>query len=449
MPSAANAYAGDALTPEMFGAKGDGRTNDTQAFKALSEELNARGGGTVLLRPVTYIVGLQRRAAGGKDPSFSPTPIIRLEHCTRAIVIRGNGARLKNAAGLRYGRFDPRTLRPLPNPIEREFGNEALLSRGMVNINHCSGSIEIDNLELDGNLPALVIGGRSAKMSWESGGHGIWLAANSGAVRLSRIHTHHHAADGVIMKPTADRSGSTVATDIVSEYNGRQGCSITGGRNFLFQRCKFQHTGRSTIHHAPGEGVDIEAEIPIRNVAFEDCLFSDNMGFGMGAAPNDSNGISFTRCSFVGTTNWSVGPNCPGIRFRSCIIVGTMGYVHGDADPALAPQFFDCTFTDDPALSPTHQVFLAPAGSKTIALVKNRQNVRFERCRFRLVADGTLPQTGPNVIYENCEMNQRSPQPSTPRGIYLGTSIISGNARLEGSTIRGKVTLNGRLLPAV
>ena len=36
----------DAVTREMFGARGDGRTNDTRAFAALSAHLNARGGGT-------------------------------------------------------------------------------------------------------------------------------------------------------------------------------------------------------------------------------------------------------------------------------------------------------------------------------------------------------------------------------------------------------------------
>ena len=42
-----------ALTPERFGAKGDGVSNDTVAFAALADEVNRRGGGTVVLRKTT------------------------------------------------------------------------------------------------------------------------------------------------------------------------------------------------------------------------------------------------------------------------------------------------------------------------------------------------------------------------------------------------------------
>jgi hypothetical protein len=436
----------DAVTPEMFGAKGDGRTNDTEAFAAMSAHVNARGGGTIVLRPTTYIVGQQKRGPGGKSPSFEPAKIIHLAKCPRAVTIRGNGARLRLAAGLRYGRFDPQSGDPLPRGQKLDLTNQASPYRGLIHIAHCSGRVEISDIELDGNLQQLRVGGKYGRGGWQAGGTGLWLFQNSGPELLARIHSHHHAQDGLILAPTADRVGATLVTDVTCEYNGRQGCSITGGRNLVFEHCKFRHTGRAGLGSNPGAGVDIEAERPpISDVIFRDCEFSDNKGFGLVAASGKSADLQFERCKFVGTTNWSAWPDRRRMRFRKCLFVGAINHARGDLDPAEAAQFLDCTFTDDPALSPTGKVFL-PEG-KWIAIVLDRPNVQFRRCRFRLVSDGVLPLSQKQVIYADCEMSQRSTAPSAPRGTYVGTNSIRGNAHLEDSVIRGNVTLNGRLLP--
>jgi len=64
MPGCAAAAAAG-LTPEQFGARGDGVTNDTAAFQRLAAEMNRRGGGTISLRSGrTYIVGRQWRGKG-------------------------------------------------------------------------------------------------------------------------------------------------------------------------------------------------------------------------------------------------------------------------------------------------------------------------------------------------------------------------------------------------
>jgi hypothetical protein len=444
--AAPSVVSADAATPEMFGAIGDGRTNDTQAFAAMSAHVNARGGGTIVLRPATYIVGQQQRGAGGKMPSFEPSKIIHLAKCTRAITIRGNGATLRSAPGLRYGRFDPQSGEPLPNGHKLDLTNQAVPYRSLIHIAHCSGPVEISDLELDGNLQRLLVGGKYGRGGWQAGGTGLWLFQNSGPERLARIHSHHHAQDGLILTPTADRAGATLVTDVTCEYNGRQGCSVTGGRNLVFEHCKFRHTGRAGLGANPGAGVDIEAEKPpIRDVSFHDCEFSDNLGFGLVAGSGKSSDLRFDRCKFVGTTNWSAWPDRRAMRFRNCLFVGAINHARGDPDPELAAQFLDCTFTDDPALSPTGKVFL-PEG-KWIAIVLNRPNVQFRRCRFRLIAEGVLPLSQQQVIYADCEMSQRSAAPSAPRGTYIGTTTIRGNAHLENSIIRGKVTLNGRLLP--
>src|SRR5688572_32008340 len=66
-----------ALTPEQFGAKGDGRTNDSAAFAALAAEVNRRGGGEIQLRRAVYIVGRQTQAFRSRASyAFEPAKIM-------------------------------------------------------------------------------------------------------------------------------------------------------------------------------------------------------------------------------------------------------------------------------------------------------------------------------------------------------------------------------------
>ena len=445
----AGAAAGEQLTPEMFGAKGDGRTNDTDAFAALSAHVNARGGGTIVLRPVTYIVGKQSPGGPGQK-AFVPVDIIHLKNCTGPITIRGNGAILRCASGLRYGGFDRVTGKPLPDARENlKKENRAEPYWSMIQVQRSSGSIEISDIELDGNLAGMIVGGKyDPRGGMQAGGSGIRLIRNTGPERVSRIRSHHHPQDGMIFKSDINRSNSTVVSDAICDENGRCGGSVLAGANYSFERCRFRRTGRAGIHSSPAAGVDIEAEgSPISNVNFADCEFSDNHGFGLVAGNAKSQKATFTRCKFIGTRNYAAWPHGAGFRFTDCLFVGQIVNVFGDEDPARAAQFVNCIFADDPTLSPTREVFLGRAGPSTIAVLLKSQNVLFSHCHFRLVANGLLPQSRSDVIYADCDMSQRSREPSAPVGTYVGTNTISGNARLEGSVIRGTVTLNGRTVP--
>ena len=432
------------FTPELFGAVGDGVTNDTDAFARLSAAVNAAGGGDIVLQPTTYLVGGHKPDPSGVF-SFGPATIMTFDGCTKDLAIHGNGARLLCQDGLRFGTFDPVTGQPTQHPMPYT-GTGELASPyvAMIDIQNCSGKVYIKNIEIDGNVGKLWIGGTYGDTGWQIPAYGLRLINNSGGELVVAVHTHHQPVDGVLIDAPPVRDTQTRLELVNSEYNVRQGCSVIGGSNFSFWNCKFNHSGKAGMVSAPGAGFDIEAESsPIRNLSFSGCEFSNNSGTGLGADSGDSAGATFDYCRFIGTTNWAVWPRKPGFLFTNSTFVGSICNTFGDDDPAKAAQFQNCSFTDDPTLSPTGEVYNA---SFPIADLSSYRNVLFDTCTFDLRHELVLPWTI-YVIYKNVVMSQTATKQAYPRGTYVGTSSINGNVDLTGSIINGDVTVNGALLP--
>lgn len=432
------------ITPEEFGAVGDGITNDTDAFAAMSERVTKEGGGVIFLRATTYVVGKQAPERTQTIYSFPPSKIMEFSGCNKKLTIIGNGACLRCADGLRYGTFNASTalatFHPLPNynPVEL-----ATPYAAMIKVQNCSGGIEISDIELDGNIASLIIGGPFGDTGHQIPAFGLQLINNNCAEQVSQIYTHHHALDGLHASGFVGRASSSMIRHVISEYNARQGCSLTGGCNYSFVNCRFSHTGRAGLATSPGAGVDIEAEDKtIRNVSFTACEFSNNVGAGMIADSGDTDGGTFNGCRFIGATHWSAWPAKPNFRFANCQFVGAICNTFGDPDPQRAVQFSNCDFLDDPALSPTRQVY-TPLGP--IADLWDHKNVLFDDCRFKLTAQCVLPWTL-SVLYNNCSLSQTQAKQAYPRGTFTGVNTISGNVDLYGSRILGELTVNGRLI---
>jgi hypothetical protein len=438
------------LTPEMFGARGDGVTNDTAAFVALSRALMALGGGTIALRRTTYIVGSQERLPPGSGYAYGPSPILWFRGLKSPLTIQGNDATLRCQAGLRYGSFDPATGEPM-QPRMPYLNNAARAApyEYMIYAAECAAAIRISDLELDGNVAKLRLGGPYGDTGRQIDASGIFLRDNRGSQVIERVRSHHHGLDGVMidgvdtpLAPGVERR----LEDVHCEYNARQGCSLIGGRDWLFRKSSFNHTGQAGFASAPSAGFDIEAETKrIRNIRFEDCEFSNNSGCGLVADTGDSQGATFLRCRFIGTVNWSAWPCKPAFRFTGCTFVGTVVRVFETADPQSVTRFTDCLFTDDPKLSPTGKVYREGRADGPLVDAGETPNPYFEHCRFVAVGGAVLPWTV-KATYVNCTMRQTSRSTGYPRGHFIGRNTIdSAGINLYGAAIDGELLLNGRL----
>lgn len=435
------------LRPEDFGALGDGSTNDTSAFGALSQEVNRRGGGTIhLAKGKTYIVGRQMRNQARYF--LSPSPIIHLEKLRFPLRIIGNGARLLAEPGLRFGVFDENSLLPLKSvqPNFRPNGISAPYD-AMISISECLAPVEVMGIELDGNIARMSIGGGYGDTGHQLPGSGLILTGNRSGERISGVYSHHHPLDGIIINGAEDRLGRSAITNLVSRHNGRQALSLVGGRGYDLVDCEFGHTGRSVISSAPGAGVDIEAESKsVRDVRFLRCRFIDNFGPGLLADQGDTEGITCTSCTFIGTTSWAAWPNKPRIQFLDCTFVGAVSNAFSSRDPGLATQFKRCGFRDDPSLAPGGRVFFndRSGGGPIVDLGgSGGTNVLFSQCIFDLTRRGRLPWTT-QAIYSDNLMSQKSPETAYPRGRYLGRNVIHGAVDLYSSAISGDLFVNGR-----
>jgi hypothetical protein len=429
-----------ALSPEDFGAVGDGVANDTPAFARLSAEIRRRGGGTVSLRAKrTYLVGQQ--APDRAEWAWRPSPILDFRGLGGPLTILGNGARLRCAPGLRFGAFsksDAPVHRSMPN---YDHSLRASPYEAMILIEQCSGPVEVRDVELDGNLARLRIGGRYGDTGWQLPGTGLLLRGNSGREQVDNILSHHHAQDGAMIIGDPRRNKRSRITRLICRHNARQGLSITAGRGYDFADCEFSHSGRSAISSAPSAGVDIEAEgAIIRDLSFTRCRFLDNAGAGLIADNGDSADVRFGQCRFVGTTTWSAWPNRPRFHFDDCAFLGSVVHPFPSGDPRLACKFTNCRFSDDSKQSPTGQLFL---GGGPIVNLAESDNVLFDGCRFQLVGKGLLPWSW-KAVYRDCTMRQRSSTPAMTKGRYLGRTTIDGLVDLYGSVVEGTLVVNGK-----
>jgi hypothetical protein len=373
----------DSVSVKDFGAVGDGTANDTVAFVAAAAYITAQSGGKLIVPAGTYLVGSQVFAgATGKGYSYQGTNVLYINGCTKPVVIEFQGAVMKLAAGLRIGSFNPVTgasytpgSLPFVDYDYRADPGCLIFLNNNANVTIC-GSVE-----LDGNSSNLVVGGQWGDAGYQCTAYGI-LSYGCDILNISNVYSHHQGLDGVAIGYTGLTETSplkpTTLTNVVCEYNSRQGLSVVGANGLTVIGCKFNNTGKGAFSSGPGAGVDLEAESAvIRQVSFVDCEMVNNAGVGVVADSGDISGVTFIRCKFIGTTSWAIWPHKPRMAFYDCLMVGSSVNAYSSAtNPDDATKFFNCKFTDQNSLSPTGATY----DSGFVVQFDTVPNVLLENC---------------------------------------------------------------------
>lgn len=370
-----------------FGALGDGRSNDHQAFSDACRFFNERkGNGRLIIPAGTYLVGRQMDYGALVPLSYrflcddayqNPyyklgIPVIYLSGCSNIEIVgadTGGRSIIRFGDSLLLGSFE--RGKPMPEGVVPPAGKVALIGDA-VYMERCTG-VRIRHLELDGNLPAHIIGGPVTADGLQAGQSGIALVDVTHA-DLEFLEVSRFAVDGLqvrnitaaTMEQVQSQHINLVQCDFL--YNGRQGFSWTGGAGLTARECSFSKTGRAInrslgkpLSTAPGAGLDIEPESDphigayrlVKDAEFSNCRFEDNAGVSMIADLYDAReyraaqDVRFNNCIFRGTTFWSIWVTHPGFRFSGCRIAGAVVHSYSGNMKGMETTFTKCHFEDD------------------------------------------------------------------------------------------------------
>jgi|GEM_PF-1003450 len=385
-----------------FGAVGDGRRDDQEAFHRAAAFFNQRATTPEGPRPAVLRIPAGTYRVGTPGPG-SMAELMALRHCRNLRIVGADSGRtvIRYADSLRYGTFNPTTHQPYEPPVAYfTDGNWAVSVGTAINLQECD-NVEVSDLTLDGNSGHLVVGGHWGDTGIQLPHDGIFVG-NSRRIALRRLAVHHFGRDGAqVLSHLAKKLDDPAQEGIVLEnsrfdYNGRQGLSITGVNGLRATNCSFSHTGRVLIpalgkplYSNPGAGVDVEPEGGYAaNVLLDNCRFVDNAGQGVvsdryGNGPPTTKNIVLRSCLLWGTTNWSAWVRQTGFLFENCRLYGA--FVTGCAlGGAQATRFVGCTFEDRPYHG-------QPAyGQHLVFSDREARAMQFTNCRFVGTRNGLL-----------------------------------------------------------
>jgi|GEM_PF-4416106 len=422
-------------------------TTNTKALQDISAHINRSKGGLVLIIDKgNYMVGGETFAgASGKGYSYQGKSMLKLEGCTKPVVIDGNGATFKLASGLHFGSFNSKTGAAHHAPGGGFYDYNFVAYPGnMIDVAN-NASIIIRNLVLDGNLQQQKIGGYWGDTGIQLPADGIFGKDNIELI-VENVTSRYFLRDGIHIGNTAPDEKASIKRifllNSVFDGNTRQGFSWIGGNHLVATNCQFRNTGKTIneftkkpVVSAPAAGIDMEAELGlIRNGVFKNCVIDNNNGAGFLSVGDVAN-ITYDGGKIIGATNWSIYGTGPKAVFQNVTIVGSpvnlrVGTGPYDKDNA---RFNNCLITMDSTLSPTKKVY----GNYVMDFGGGAGGF-FTNCVIDSKNRGTV-YGGSGCVFTDCTFKQDVTAPG-----YNGYPFMSGNFH---GTNRWQIPGPGRMLP--
>lgn len=242
----------DFVSIKDFGAVGDGVTDDTAAIQALANYLTSSEGAYVIWPKGTYYVA---RIGAPETVSFI------FENCKSMTWEFEGGASIS---------------------FKANFVHSLSLVSSKIVFRNCQ-NLNLINVETNGNVST------GTKVGTEQGEHGLSFFGCRG-VALVNAKLHDHPNDGLYIDHIYSGGLISVASErfhvcnLDSYNNGRQGMSVIGLYNSVFENCYFRNTGNtgSFGFYSPGAGIDIEpnstSELAVRDISLINPVSKGNIG---------------------------------------------------------------------------------------------------------------------------------------------------------------------------
>lgn len=368
-----------------FGAVGNGKVNDHEAFKRAAAFIIKNGGNVRLIIPGgIYVVGKQKinKAILNASVIYDGDPVLSFKGI-RNVSIEGTAeTRIIYKAGMYLGTFEPVTgLAPKNlnryNPSSPKNENTradykyAATAGNFINLIDCDNII-IRNLDLNGNSDNYRFGGY-----WGLGGnpfelsncYGIFLW-NIRNCTFENLKIHDFVVDNISLGSTFTNGDTSKAltenilfNKIECTYAGRNNFTWLGGKNICVSNSSFKYAGAKKIKTAPAAGMDIEPEGEQSKVACTQGFFYNNVyayNGGLAMTPGTSldnpvwaegYGYSynhyFRKCKFIGKSNAAVYNFINRITYDSCEFYGfVLNYGSSIKDNIAPATFKNSSFSD-------------------------------------------------------------------------------------------------------
>lgn len=380
------------ITPEDFGAVGDGITDDYNAFKELMEYLD-----TVTYAYLEFgknkVYKINRYIGDG----ISPTATRFIIQNKNYLQINGNDSKI-----VFNGNF------------QQTAGD--LFAGGYYSTKHTVGftilgcnNVNINNLEIDGQSNLSTIDNVIDSESADNNGFVI-LACNN--VKLSNIYSHNFTCDAFIVGDgdvNIDNSVIRKLSENVQidnckfEYGARNSVTVGCVKNVSFNNCIIRNAGLSNGSFpmfAPGLCVDIEPDFGLgdglasepTNITFYNCDISNGKG-GILASPQPFvYNVTFDTCllkDYKGDKTYSINIDSQNTHIKNCEIIlykelyvdryderGTTYFTNNDIKVYDCPLIVEDTDSESPVIFENNRIRLYQTdSSKTYYPIYNSSNL--------------------------------------------------------------------------